>query len=96
MEFEWDENKNRANMAKHGIDFNDAIRAFDGPYLTEENDGPWQGEIRDRTFGLINGVVVVVIIHTDRDGKTRLISARRATPNERRKFEAAVYPSAYS
>ncbi len=96
MEFEWDENKNRTNIAKHGIDFRDAVRVFDSTYQTEEDDGPWQGEIRDRTLGLLDGIIVLVIIHTDRNGKTRLISARRATPHERRKFEAAVYPSSYS
>ena len=96
MEFEWDENKNRANLAKHGIDFRDAVRVFDGPHQTEEDDGLWQGEIRDRTLGLIEGITILLIIHTDRNGKTRLISARRATPNERRKFEAAVYPPSYS
>jgi uncharacterized protein len=96
LEFEWDENKNRANLVKHGIDFNDAILVFDGPFLTEEDDGPWQGEVRDRTMGLIHAVVTVVIIHTDRDDTIRLISARRATPNERRIFEAAIYPSAHS
>jgi uncharacterized protein len=95
LEFEWDEAKNRANIAKHGIDFNDAVRAFDGTNLTEQDDGHWHGEVRYRTFGLIDGLTIVIIIHTDRDGRTRLISARRAEPNERRKFEASVYPSAY-
>jgi uncharacterized protein len=94
-EFEWDEAKNRANIAKHGIDFNDAVRAFDGPIQTEEDDDFWHGEVRERTSGLLDGLTIVVIVHTDRDGRTRLISARRASPNERRKFEAAIFPSAY-
>ena len=96
MEFEWDEAKNRSNIAKHGIDFNDAVRVFDGPFQTEEDDDFWHGEIRERTYGLLDGVTVAVIVHTDRDGRTRLISARRASHSERRKFEAAVFPSAYS
>jgi uncharacterized protein len=95
LEFEWDEAKNRANIAKHGIDFKDAVREFDGPFQTEEDDDIWHGEIRDRTTGVLDGLTIVVIVHTDRDGRTRLISARRASPNERRKFETAVFPSAY-
>jgi uncharacterized protein len=95
LEFEWDEAKNRANIAKHGIDFNDAVRAFDGPFQTEEDDDIWHGEIRERTTGVLDGLTIVVIVHTDRDGRTRLISARRASPNERRKFETAIFPSAY-
>jgi uncharacterized protein len=95
MQFEWDEDKNRANVAKHGIDFNDAVRVFKGPFQTEEDEDNWHGEIRERTTGVLDGLTIVVIVHTDRDGRTRLISARRASPNERRKFETAIFPSAY-
>ena len=95
MEFEWDEAKNRANIAKHGIDFHDAKRVFDGPIYTDEETEYHFGEYRFRTLGLLDGLVVLMVVHTDRDDLTRLISAREATPNERRKFEAAIFPSSY-
>jgi uncharacterized DUF497 family protein len=95
MDFEWDVAKNRINIAKHGIDFRDAIRAFDGPVLVEEDGDYGYGEVRDRSIGRMDGLVVIVIIHTDRAGKVRIISARKATPHERRKFEAAFFPSAF-
>jgi uncharacterized protein len=96
LEFEWDENKNRLNIAKHGIDFNDAKRVFDGPIYTDEEDEYHFGEYRFHTLGLLDGLVVLMVIHTDREDRVRLISAREATPYERRKFEATVFPSAYS
>lgn len=95
MEFEWDETKNRANITKHGIDFNDAVRVFDGPIYTDDEPEYHYGEYRFHTLGLLDGLVVLMVVHTDREDRTRLISAREATPNERRRFEAAVFPSAY-
>ena len=95
MEFEWDEAKNRFNIAKHGIDFNDAKRVFDGPIYTDEETEYHHGEYRFHTLGLLDGLIVLMIVHTDREDRTRLIPAREATPNERRKFEAALFPPSY-
>jgi uncharacterized DUF497 family protein len=85
--FEWDEEKNLANRRKHGIRFEDASTIFDGPMLSLDDEGH-DGEIRERSYGLIGGVIVACVIHTDRDGITRIISARKATPNERKLFDA--------
>jgi hypothetical protein len=93
MEFEWDENKNRANIAKHGIGFEQAKAVFDDPYsLTYVDDRFEYGEAREISLGLIPLVVqgqslVVVVVHTDREGATRIISARKATRKERRLYE---------
>jgi uncharacterized protein len=84
--FEWDEEKNLANQTKRGISFEEASTIFEGPVLSLEDEGHY-GEIRERSYGLIGGVVVVCVIHTDRDGATRIISARKATRNERKHFD---------
>jgi uncharacterized DUF497 family protein len=92
--FEWDEEKNLANRRKHGISFEEASTIFDGPVLSLEDEGQ-DGEIRERSYGLIGGVVVTCVIHTDRDGVTRIISARKATRNERRLFHDYLKRAGY-
>ena len=85
--FEWDEDKSRANRRKHGISFEEAATIFDGPVLSLEDDSA-PSEVRERSYGLIGGAVVACVIHTDRDDTIRIISARKATPNERTLFNA--------
>jgi len=85
--FEWDEEKDLANQRKHGISFREACTIFEGPVLSHEDEGQ-HSEARERSYGLIGGVVVVCVIHTDRNGATRIISARKATRNERKLFDA--------
>lgn len=84
--FEWDEEKNLANRRKHGISFDEAVEIFAGLTLTHDDAHP--DEPRERSYGLLGGIVVVCVIHTDRDGTTRIISARRATRHERSLFDA--------
>jgi hypothetical protein len=84
--FEWDPAKNVANMRKHGLSFEEAASIFDGPVLTGPDDGT--DEVREKSFGLIGGVVVACVIHTERTGKIRIIGARKATANERKHFDA--------
>jgi uncharacterized DUF497 family protein len=91
--FEWDEEKNLANRRKHGISFEEASTIFDGPVLSLDDEGH-QGEVRERSYGLIGGVVVACVIHTDRDGVIRIISARKATKNERKLFDANLKKAA--
>lgn len=86
MGFEWDENKNRANIRRRGIDFNSAIRIFQDPYyLEEEDDRQDYGEQRFNVIGRTNGRILFVT-YTHRGEKIRIISARRAEPHERRKY----------
>jgi uncharacterized DUF497 family protein len=85
--FEWDADKDRANRRRHGISFEEAATIFDGPVLSLEDDSD-PSEVRERSYGLIGGLVVACVIHTDRDDTTRIISARKATPNERKLFDA--------
>lgn len=86
-QFEWDPEKDRQNLAKHGISFEEAKTIFDGVVLSLEDDHPG-GEVRERSFGLLRGVVVVCVVHTLRGGTIRIISARKAIPRERTLFDA--------
>lgn len=83
MEFEWDEIKRLANLSKHGIDFIDVPIVFDGDIVTVEDERFNYGEQRFVTIGLLQGRVVV-IVHTEREECTRIISARKATKDEQR------------
>lgn len=85
MLFEWDEAKRSANAVKHGLDFKDCVAVFDGPTLTVEAHWAPGEEQRFKTLGLVHGRVVS-LIHTEREGVIRLISARKATSNERKIF----------
>lgn len=94
MRFEWDEDKNRRNIARHGVAFEDARRIFDGPVLTWIDDRHDYGETREISLGLLDALAVLLVVHTERGGRIRLISARRATRQERRRYEAAIRPTA--
>ena len=93
MEFEWDEDTNRANIAKHGIDFEQALAVFNDPCLVSLMDDRFEyGEVREVSVGQMllvtqRQTLIVVVVHTERDGVTRLISARKATKQERRLYE---------
>ena len=84
--FEWDDVKAEENRRKHGIRFGEAAQIFEGPVLTRVDDRFGYGELREISIGLLGGVVVLNVAHTDRDGVTRIISARKATRQERRLF----------
>jgi uncharacterized DUF497 family protein len=76
VQFEWDKAKNRSNLVKHGLDFDDAERVLSGPCVTFEDDRFDYGDERLVTLGVLAGRVVV-IAHSPRDDKTRIISMRR-------------------
>jgi uncharacterized DUF497 family protein len=86
-QFEWDPAKNAANLAKHGISFEEAKTIWEGPVVTGP-DHAHDSEEREISFGFIGGVTVACVVHTDRYGKIRIISARKATRNERKEFDA--------
>lgn len=74
MEFEWDEAK----------------LIFAGPILTRLDKRQTYGEVREISVGGIGAVAVLAIIHTDREGRIRLISARRATRKERKVYHEYI------
>ncbi|MBQ6927914.1 MAG: BrnT family toxin [Oscillospiraceae bacterium] len=86
MQFEWDEEKAALNLSKHGIDFRDAARVFYDINRIEWYDAAHSiDEDRYNTIGKVRNVIFVV--YTERRDRTRIISARKATPNERRMYE---------
>lgn len=93
MSFEWDEAKNRRNIEKHGISFEEAQAVFEDSHaLTWVDDRFEYGEVREITLGeipleTVQTNIVVVVVHTDRNGTTRIISARKATRKERTYYE---------
>ena len=86
-EFEWDEAKDRANRVKHGISFEEAKTIWDGPLLTVQDERD-PSEVREISFGLIGVATVLSVAHTARNGRIRLISARKATKSESQAFNA--------
>jgi len=90
MRFVWDERKNAANQARHGVTFETAARVFGDPLHLSIQDRTEEGEERWQTLGMI-GPVVVLVAHVwfeDEDGEViRIISARKATRRERLAYE---------
>ncbi len=87
MRFEWDEQKNRSNYQKHGIDFADAVTVLDDTAALTRQDVDSE-EIRHITLGMDATGRLLVVVYTYRDEDTaRIISARRATRPERASYE---------
>ncbi len=86
MQFERDENKNQLNQQKHCISFEEAKEIFFGTIFTSISEKIDYGEVREVSIGAIQNILIVAVVHTDRNGKVRIISARKATPKERRKY----------
>lgn len=83
MHFEWDENKNKSNLAKHGFDFNQAKEVFKDVDKVEFPDERRDyGEKRIRVLGKAVNLILAVI-YTMRDAVVRIISARAASEKER-------------
>ena len=86
MEFEWDNEKEAQNVRKHDVQFSLATRVFfDVARRTEEDDRFPYNEARFVTIGQVFGRFYTVV-HTQRNGVTRIISARRATAQEKRSY----------
>ncbi len=85
MQFEWDAAKQAVNLAKHGVDFEDAIRIFDGPTLERFDERRDYGEVRIIAVGSVEGRQLTVV-YTEREGSRRLISARSAHSSERKAY----------
>jgi uncharacterized DUF497 family protein len=87
MKFEWDENKYKANLVKHSIDFKRAIYIFDDPNRIEKIDNRCDyGETRYQVLGKIQDEIILFVIATNRPGKIRIISARRANKKEKGEY----------
>ena len=90
MEFEWDAEKNRQNIVKHGVSFEQAKRIFDGFTVDIVDDRFVYGEVRELSLGVLGGVTMLAVVHTDRQGMCRLISARQANRKEKKHYEKEI------
>ena len=88
MKFEWDVKKVRRNLKKHKISFEEAVTVFGDPLsLTIEDPLHSEDEERFVIVGESNQQLLLVVVHTERGDKVRIISARQATLSERRDYE---------
>ena len=86
VEYEWDPAKAAANLRKHGVDFADAASVLSDPLAaTRDDDHP--SEARRLTLGVDAAGRLLVVCYVRRGTKVRIISARKATPHERRQYE---------
>ena len=74
MKLEWDDERRRQNISKHGVDLIHAALIFEGPTLTKIDNRRAYGEERFISLGLVDGTALVVV-HTQRGKHIRLISA---------------------
>lgn len=88
MEFEWNPDKAKLNLEKHGISFQEATTVFNDPLSVTFPDPDHSiGENRYVIIGVSKFGQLLVVSHTDRGEKVRIISARKATRQERRFYE---------
>ena len=85
MRFTWDEAKRESNLRKHGIDFADAYRVFQGPMVLAEGARSDYGEQRLIAHGLLD-TVVVIVIHVEADQTIRIISMRKGDKHETNRY----------
>lgn len=91
IEFEWDPRKAESNLRKHGVSFTEAGTVF-GDELAITVSDPDHSEDEDRliTIGWSDHRRLLIVSHTDRAGKIRIISARELTKAERREYEETI------
>jgi uncharacterized DUF497 family protein len=87
--FEWDDEKNRENIRKHGYDFRDAWEIFEASILYELDQRTSCGEERWNGIGLLGNRIVVVTFTFRREVTIRIISLRKAVKHERKRLEKA-------
>lgn len=97
VKFTWDERKNGIKRRKHGVSFEAACLVFADPYHLSRQDREVEGEARWQTIGMAGGLHVLLVAHTVTDpgehgGEevVRIISARKATPQERRIYAEGI------
>jgi uncharacterized protein len=89
MEFEWDDRKAEYNLQKHGVSFTEAATVFYDPHSITFDD-PDHSDDEDRfiIIGTSAPARLLMVAHTDRGDRIRVISARPLKPKERRLYES--------
>lgn len=90
MEIEWDPNKAKINLQKHGVRFSDAEAVLFDPNALSFEDTTAQREQRFVVIGMDHLWRLLVVIYTHRGNRVRLISARPATRSEKRNYESGI------
>ena len=88
MNFKWDPRKAESNLRKHTVSFGESVTIFNDELSITISD-PDHSEEEDRyiTFGWSNRARLIMVSHTDRNNRIRIISARELTQNERKSYE---------
>lgn len=86
IEFEWNAEKAQSNIGKHGVTFEEAAEVFFDPFYQTGNASVG-GEQRDFVLGYSASQRLLLTVYTDRNDRTRIISARLATRYERKLYE---------
>lgn len=89
MEFEWDEAKRLNNIKKHRVDFQYAALIFENYTLSRVDNRADYGEVRMISLGMVDNECFVVV-HTERNGCVRIISAWKGGTDERRSYEEGL------
>jgi len=89
VRFEWDPGKAQRNLARHGVSFDEAATVFgDSLAVTIHDPDHSQEEERFLTTGLSNRHRLIIVAHTEREDRVRIITARDVTPRERSQYES--------
>ncbi|WKZ36917.1 MAG: BrnT family toxin [Anaerolineales bacterium] len=87
-EFEWDPQKAQKNLQKHEVAFDEASSVFDDPmFITLLDYEHSDDEERYITIGISNKTRLLLVAHTERENRIRIISARKATKHEEKFYE---------
>jgi uncharacterized DUF497 family protein len=86
VSYTWDPKKNRSNIARQGIAFEDAVRIFEGPTLERVDDRFEYDEVRVYAIGIVNGIEITVIFTDLSRTERRIISAWKAERHEREAY----------
>jgi uncharacterized DUF497 family protein len=87
--FEWDDAKAENNIRIHGVDFQEEKTVFEDPFaITIPDDLHSEEELRSIILGLSLLARVLLVVHSERGERLRIISARKATPAERSQYES--------
>lgn len=85
--FEWDEEKDRSNRMKHGVSFLEAAEVFFDDFMLVLRTEDDADEHRIAVIGESDAARLLLVVHTERGVRTRIISARAPTIHERRWYE---------
>jgi uncharacterized DUF497 family protein len=86
IEFEWNDEKAKSNIIKHGVTFEEAVEVFFDPFY-QAGDATVGEEQRDFVLGYSASQRLLLVVYTERRERARIISARLATPQERELYE---------